>query len=793
MDNIEEVMKNGNIEKITELFVNEKFNGLGKSEVRRLFTNSEIDPIECLLLVNKKIDWEYGINFPDHFYSYIIEELPQLLLEKIETLPKEDIEILVWLGVDYHLSVDQILSLTDDVIEKYLEAYFETRWDYFDGDDSLIEKFQNRFGTKLSKHFRRLIEERIVVNDQEEVSSIYYDGWLELIKKKDLRDLLENDNLHFLDRLVAGLDYDYSGFTPELHQFIFNHILSTLPPVEIRAIVELQDLLNQRINYVVDVYYEGDFPGIKVQNNHVVALNLSSCDLKSLPDSIGYLARLEDLDLCSNELTELPETISNLKNLKELNIGHNNLVRIPNSIGKLTNLERLWIGDNNIMELPETIWGLKKLKPVDSDFFDTPGLEATALTKIYRLKYIENQKEGRQNITFDKAFKLYLAKHELSELGDQITDLRKFKIRTDIKYMKVHDKYMESGLSKFGGNPDVPRNFKWPNWNGEPLDFLLQINLSDLKHFDFAQMPYDEGMLYVFYHTTHHNINDNGSWRIIYTSEKDLIRMSNPVKSTEEVFKSGGITFFKDISLPTPWNQAVEDIISNWKERNSYKNLYNELFTLNFHRTSHWMFGYPHELAGPGMEVKVELASNNIEVLKFDEIGKNSINQLKEDNWILLLVISSDYRPGWNWAEGGRLYFWITKDDLQQGKFENVWMIAERPRTPETNYPKVDFKSVKQLKGEWFQTPLEGISLTLFQIRTFLNELAGENGCQYTGLKWECGGKDFEISRKILNLMKIPKEEQEKFLEKCKEHGGFCDCEILMNAASHLLGEDTPW
>ncbi len=112
-------------------------------------------------------------------------------------------------------------------------------------------------------------------------------------------------------------------------------------------------------------------------------------------------------------------------------------------------------------------------------------------------------------------------------------------------------------------------------------------------------------------------------------------------------------------------------------------------------------------------------------------------------------------------------------------------MIAESQQKPfeKGNYPKIDFKSVKQLKEECLQIPLDDISLTTFQIRTFLNELAGENGCQYNGLKWECGGKDFEFSRKILNFMNIPKDEQEKFLEKCKEYGGYCDCEILMNAA----------
>lgn len=87
----------------------------------------------------------------------------------------------------------------------------------------------------------------------------------------------------------------------------------------------------------------------------------------------------------------------------------------------------------------------------------------------------------------------------------------------------------------------------------------------------------------------------------------------------------------------------------------------------------------------------------------------------------------------------------------------------------------------------------ENISLTKNQIRAFLYRLAGEEGCQYNGSGWRCGGPQFTYAKKILTLMNISKEEQEKLLEFCKKYGSYCDCEILMNAALKLLGEETPW
>ena len=85
------------------------------------------------------------------------------------------------------------------------------------------------------------------------------------------------------------------------------------------------------------------------------------------------------------------------------------------------------------------------------------------------------------------------------------------------------------------------------------------------------------------------------------------------------------------------------------------------------------------------------------------------------------------------------------------------------------------------------------ISLTKEKIREFLARLASSEGCLYGGKGQRCGGPDFIFAKNILTSMRIDKSEQEQLLELCKEYGGYCDCEILMNAAPKLLGEETPW
>ena len=84
------------------------------------------------------------------------------------------------------------------------------------------------------------------------------------------------------------------------------------------------------------------------------------------------------------------------------------------------------------------------------------------------------------------------------------------------------------------------------------------------------------------------------------------------------------------------------------------------------------------------------------------------------------------------------------------------------------------------------------------KIIEFLNRLEGEEGCNFRekekgnpkSITWDCDGKTHKFSRKILTKMNISKIEQDIFLEECEMLGGYCDCEILLNAEEGLLGEE---
>ena len=49
-----------------------------------------------------------------------------------------------------------------------------------------------------------------------------------------------------------------------------------------------------------------------------------------------------------------------------------------------------------------------------------------------------------------------------------------------------------------------------------------------------------------------------------------------------------------------------------------------------------------------------------------------------------------------------------------------------------------------------------------------------------------CNARDLTNAEIILEEMQISKEEQEEFLEDCRNSGGFCDCEIFLNSEEFL-------
>src|SRR5437773_11801804 len=66
-----------------------------------------------------------------------------------------------------------------------------------------------------------------------------------------------------------------------------------------------------------------------------IQLQIFDRGISELPDEIGQLTKLEELNLSHNLLTTLPEAIGQLTNLQSLALDANQLIAFPKSIGQL--------------------------------------------------------------------------------------------------------------------------------------------------------------------------------------------------------------------------------------------------------------------------------------------------------------------------------------------------------------------------------------------------------------------------------------------------------------------------
>jgi Leucine-rich repeat (LRR) protein len=87
-----------------------------------------------------------------------------------------------------------------------------------------------------------------------------------------------------------------------------------------------------------------------------------------LPETIGELGRLEELDLSLNAVKILPETLGKLVHLKTLNCYRNQLEMLPEQLLQLTQLRTLNVARNRLEWLPEALVELTNLEMIDVSY-----------------------------------------------------------------------------------------------------------------------------------------------------------------------------------------------------------------------------------------------------------------------------------------------------------------------------------------------------------------------------------------------------------------------------------------
>lgn len=108
----------------------------------------------------------------------------------------------------------------------------------------------------------------------------------------------------------------------------------------------------------------------EINNLHkVVALQLNSKKLTSLPPEICLLKNLIKLELINNFLTDLPEELVSLDRLKVLHLAGNNFSHVPKVL-TIMNLTQLFLNGNPLTEIPVSLKNVIRTYPSHSYWID---------------------------------------------------------------------------------------------------------------------------------------------------------------------------------------------------------------------------------------------------------------------------------------------------------------------------------------------------------------------------------------------------------------------------------------
>jgi len=234
-----------------------------------------------------------------------------------------------------------------------------------------------------------------------------------------------------------------------------------------------------------------------------------------------------------------------------------------------------------------------------------------------------------------------------------------------------------SELSRIGGLPDFPVAKEWPrDNNGKPLAFIAQLDLSELKPFDHANVLPDSGLLYLFYAADMdmggYSPDERHMFSVIYFNgpleETDM--PDYPEDLTEEArYWPCRLTMSNAISMPDKWGKHMK--FMSKEERDVYSD-------------NVWQGGIINKSLGNAdnlqddMEPVCEIVNLPEFDGKFARYDSEELDAVARENWTLLLQVDSNEEDAYmNWNDAGRLYFWIRNDDLAKGNFDNCWCVHQ--------------------------------------------------------------------------------------------------------------------
>jgi uncharacterized protein YwqG len=245
----------------------------------------------------------------------------------------------------------------------------------------------------------------------------------------------------------------------------------------------------------------------------------------------------------------------------------------------------------------------------------------------------------------------------------------------------VNEATMPLGTSKIGGHPDLTVSATWPTLKSQPLSFIAQIQLTDVRNLSTSKLLPQQGMLWFFYDAAQETFgeqpHERGGWRILFSTETPALlqrRDAPPKLPPASLFQACTLMYKRELTLALQPELELPDGDWSGKEQLAYEQVL-ELLRKPAAQTlpRHRLLGYPDTIQDD-MRLQCQLVSHGITNNAEPRVAKLRAGAL---DWLLLLQIDTDAGARMRWSNNGMLYYWITQDDLQACRFEQSWLVLQ--------------------------------------------------------------------------------------------------------------------
>jgi uncharacterized protein YwqG len=236
------------------------------------------------------------------------------------------------------------------------------------------------------------------------------------------------------------------------------------------------------------------------------------------------------------------------------------------------------------------------------------------------------------------------------------------------------------GVSKLGGQPDLPYGEPWPERQGKPLAFVAQLRLADLAVFDLALPP--DGTLLFFYDAAQEVDGTDPAardgWRVLYApAGQALQRAPAPEALPKEarfhpcaLEPAAELTLPQDVQALLPQERQLSE-----KEQESYETFQSKLAGAQRGGAAvHRALGYPDQIQD-NVLVEAALAAHGLSDPQDPQFA--AVSGAAPAEWTLLLQLDSDPQAGMRWSSSGMLYYAIPRAALRRQDFSQTWLVMQ--------------------------------------------------------------------------------------------------------------------